>query len=293
MNFNEQYKEIKKLAQKELTIIEEKMTSSIQTAEPLKTSIINFLISPSKRVRPVLSILYTKACEKEITEAQLELLTVIELVHNASLIHDDIIDESKFRRGHKSLNEEFDNKLAVIAGDYILSIAMEKIAQFNSTEILKRFALTLNKMCNGEINQNFNRYKIGTIEEYIEKSKNKTAQLFETTLVCCAILNHETSNLDKISKLGINTGIAFQIRDDIINLTKTDKTKPSINDISEGIYNAPIIYSQSVENYSAGIEKTKTLLNNYIQEAVEQIKDLPENKYKKALKEFLELLKYE
>lgn len=293
MNFNERYKEIKKLTQKELEIIEEKMISSIQTAEPLKSSIIRFLTAPSKRVRPVLSILYTKACEKEITDKQLELLTVIELVHNASLIHDDIIDESKYRRGNKTICEEFDNKLAVIAGDYILSIAMEKIAQFNSMEILQKFALTLNKMCNGEINQNFNRFKIGTIEEYIEKSKNKTAQLFETTLVCSAILNGEKADIDKISKLGINTGIAFQIRDDIINLTKTDPTKPSINDISEGIYNAPIIYSQSIENYSSGIEKTKTLLNNYIQEAVEQINDLPENKYKKVLKEFLELLKYE
>lgn len=293
MNFNKQYNKIKNLASQELSLIEDKMASSIQVAEPLKSHIIQFLKAPSKRIRPLLPILYTKATGKDLTDKQLELLTIVELVHNASLIHDDIIDESELRRGQKTTCEEFDNKLAVIAGDYILSVAMEKIAKINSNEILQRFTYTLNRMCIGEINQNFNRFQIGTIDEYIEKSKNKTAYLFETALVCCAILSKEKLNLDEISKLGINIGIAFQIRDDITNLTKTDSSKPANNDIAEGIYNAPVIYAQSPENYISGIEKTKTLLNNYIQEAIEQIKNLPENQYKTALKEFLELLNNE
>lgn len=293
MEFNEEYKKYKELAKTELEKIEEKIKISIQTREPLQSHILDFLSSPSKRIRPVLSILYVKALGKELNDEQLELLSTVELVHNASLIHDDIIDESKFRRGHKTISEEFDNKLGVICGDYILSIAMEKIAKLKSIEILENFSQTLNKMCQGEINQNFDRYRIGTIEEYLEKSKNKTAYLFETALFCTAMLDKTISNLETIKALGLNFGIAFQIRDDIINLTHTDTSKPTDNDITEGIYNAPVIYAQSIENYTSGIEKSKILLNNYVEMAKNQVENLPTNKYSTALREFLELLKNE
>lgn len=293
MEFNKKYKIYRELAQNELEKIEEKIKTSIQTREPLQSHIIEFLTAPSKRIRPVLAILYIKALGKELTDEQLELLTTVELVHNASLIHDDIIDESKFRRGQKTISEEFDNKLGVICGDYILSVAMDKIAKLNSIEILKNFSQTLNKMCQGEINQNFDRFKIGTIEDYIEKSKNKTAYLFETALVCCAMLDKDFQNFDKVKNLGLNFGIAFQIRDDIINLTNSDSLKPAENDITEGIYNAPVIYAQSTENYESGIEKSKILLNNYTQMAIAQVEDLPINKYSTALREFLELLNNE
>lgn len=295
MSFDEQYKKIKDITASELKIIEEKTISSIRTREPLNSYIIEFLTAPAKRIRPVLAILYTKALEQELSEEQLELLSAIELVHSASLIHDDIIDESKFRRGHKTISEKFDNKLAVISGDYILSLAMEKISKLGSIKILENFSTTLNKMCQGEINQNFDRYKIGTPEEYIEKSKNKTAYLFETALVCCAILAQKNNlfNLNSISSFGLNVGIAFQIKDDLKNLSDVDTSKPVNNDISNGIYNAPIIFSGSIENYSSGIEKTQILLNNYIQQAAKELNLLPENKYKNALKNFLELLNNE
>ena len=289
MNFSEKYSKIKQLAQKELDIIEEKMVSVINTKEPLNSYLKDFLTNPSKRIRPLLGILYTKAKGKEVTDKQLELLTAIELVHNASLIHDDIIDESKLRRGHKTLSAEFDNKLAVISGDYLLSCTMEILTNLGNIEIIKKITTTIKQMCIGEINQNFDRFKIGTIEDYIEKTKNKTAYLFETVLVCCEILENK-EDLTKISKLGLDIGIAFQIRDDILNLTSNDKQKPVNNDIEDGIYNAPVIFSQSTTDYSVGIEKTKVLLNNYIKSAKEKIDDLPENTYKTALFEFLELL---
>ena len=289
MNFSEKYSKIKQLAQKELDIIEEKMVSVINTKEPLNSYLKDFLTNPSKRIRPLLGILYTKAKGKEVTDKQLELLTAIELVHNASLVHDDIIDESKLRRGHKTLSAEFDNKLAVISGDYLLSCTMEILTSLGNIEIIKKITTTIKQMCIGEINQNFDRFKIGTIEDYIEKTKDKTAYLFETVLVCCEILENK-EDLTKISKLGLDIGIAFQIRDDILNLTSNDKQKPVNNDIKDGIYNAPVIFSQSTTDYSVGIEKTKVLLNNYIKSAKEKIDDLPENTYKTALFEFLELL---
>lgn len=304
MSFNEKYKKIKKLAESELSVIEKKMVSSIIVREPLNSHLVKFLTAPSKRVRPVLAVLYTKACEYScdaavdgqngvLSDKQLELLAAIELVHNASLIHDDIIDESKLRRGEKTVSENFGNKLGVISGDYILSVAMEKLSHIGSVDIIKKFSQTLKQMCIGEINQNFDRFKIGTIEDYIEKSKNKTGYLFEAALSCTAMLSDFPYNMQEISEFALNVGIAFQIRDDLLNLTQADSTKPSNNDISEGIYNAPVIYSQNTEGYSEGIEKTGDLLNNYIQNAMVQVKNLPDNVYKNALKEFLELINNE
>ena len=291
MSFNDDYIKIKKLVAPELEIIEQKMVNPINIQEPLKTHVINFLKSPSKRIRPTLAILLSKALEEELSNEQLELLSAIEIVHNASLIHDDIIDDCEIRRGHKTISAEFNNKLGVISGDYLLSIAMEKIGELNSIEILKEFSHNIKKMCIGEINQNFNRYKIGTIEEYIEKSKNKTGYLFETAIICNLLLSSKTST-DKFKNFGLNVVIAFQIRDDLLNILSTDTTKPSNNDIEEGIYNAPIIYSGDPKDLTSGIEKTRSLLNNYVQEAEQVLINLKDNQYTIALKKFLELLKY-
>lgn len=291
MSFKEKYNKIKQLAQKELNLIENKMVSDINIREPLQTSLVNFLKAPSKHIRPLVAIIYLKACNEELTEKQLDVLTLVELVHNASLIHDDIIDESIIRRGRKTISAEFNNKLGVISGDYILSIVLEKLIEINNIEVTKNFAKTIKQMTIGEINQNFDRFKIGTIEKYIEKTKNKTAYLFETALVCPILLSSKTHNLKKISELGLSIGTAFQIRDDILNFTQNDPLKPAINDIQDGIYNAPVILGDKCDNYTSGIEKTKVLLNNYIQSAKNEVKNLPENQYKTALEEFLELLK--
>ena len=286
MSFNEEYKKIKKLITAELDIIEQKMVEPIDIQEPLKTHVINFLKAPSKRIRPALAILLSKALGEELTDEQLELLSAIEIVHNASLIHDDC----EIRRGNKTIAAEFNNKLGVISGDYLLSIAMKKIGQLNSLEILNEFSHNIKKMCIGEINQNFNRFKIGTIEEYIEKSKNKTGYLFETAIVCNLILSQKISQ-NKFKNFGLNIGIAFQIRDDLLNILSIDTTKPSNNDIEEGIYNAPIIYSGNPKDLTSGIEKTRGLLNNYVQEAEKVLTNLENNQYTIALKKFLELLK--
>ena len=290
MSFKEEYKNIKELVTPELDIVEEKMIQPINIQEPLQTHVVNFLKAPSKRIRPTLAILLSKANGEKLSDEQLNLLSAIEIIHNASLIHDDIIDDCEIRRGHKTISAEFNNKLGVISGDYLLSIAMEKIGELNSINILKEFSHNIKKMCIGEINQNFNRYKIGTIEEYIEKSKNKTGYLFETAIVCNFVLSKKIS-ANKFKNFGLNIGIAFQIRDDLLNILSIDTTKPSNNDIEEGIYNAPIIYSGDPKDLTSGIEKTRSLLNNYVREAEKIITNLEENQYTAALRKFLELLK--
>lgn len=291
MNFDEKYNSIKNIANDELKLIEQKITGAIALDSPLQSKILEFLKAPSKRIRPLFVILYLKSCQDTINNNQSELLAAVELVHNASLIHDDIIDQSGIRRGRETIHSVFGKKLGVISGDYVLSLAMEKISKFGQKSILEKFSHTFKQMCIGEIIQDFNRYKIPSIEEYIEKSKNKTAYLFETALVCCAQLGEKSYDIKKLSDFALNFGIAFQIRDDLINIIQSDNLKPANNDINDGIYNAPVIFAGTPEKYKTGIEKTKDLLDNYVAQAQKGIKDLPENKYSAALKDFLELLK--
>jgi len=288
MTFEEKYADIRQLVKDEIEFIEKFMVQNVETREPLNSYIINFLKAPSKRIRPLLSILFYKSLCGYINEEKLKALASVELIHSASLIHDDIIDESNTRRGLKTVACEFGNKLGVICGDYLLSVAMKIVTELGSVELLKNFSNTLNKMCVGEINQNFDRFKISTIEEYIEKSKNKTAYLFETALVTPFLT--EVSYNEQALDFGLNVGIAFQIRDDLMNLTSSDNSKPVRNDITEGIYNAPVIYAGSPDNYVNGLEKTRDLLNNYIKTAYANIENLPHNVYKKGLENFLELL---
>lgn len=284
MSFQERYYKILDTVKTEIEEISENITSGINIQEPLKTKLLNVLNAPSKHIRPLISFLYLKALGFNIDEKQIIFQTAIELVHNASLIHDDVIDESNIRRNSKTINNEFDNKLAVISGDYILSIALNYIAKLNSIKIVEMFAETLSFMTKGEINQQFSKFQIPTIGDYIKKTEQKTAKLFETAICGSLLLANSNENALVFAK---NFGIAFQIRDDIINI-KTSKT-----DIKDGIYTAPIIYAGNTENYTNGIEKSQILLNNYIENAYQAIKHIEENKYKIAIIELLGLLKNE
>ena len=211
---------------------------------------------------------------------------IVELIHNASLIHDDVIDEEKIRRSQKNINSKFGNKMAIISGDYLLSVVMEKLTRLGKLELFEIFSKTIKEMCEGEILQYSNLYKIPTLKDYLKKTYQKTGSLFEACLLGCVMLStsQEVENAKEFSK---NFGIAFQIRDDIENILKGG------NDIKEGVYNAPIIFSGSIDNPVAGIEKSKVLLNNYLDIAQKCLCGMDESEYKSALKKLLELLKYD
>ena len=281
MNFQEEYNKIVKPVDNEISKVIDNLSNIIKLEEPLKSKVSTIINAPSKHIRSTVSFLFLKAIGKDIDERQINLQTAIELVHNASLIHDDIIDESSVRRKVQTINSSFGNKMGVISGDYILSVALNKICKLKSFEIIELFSTTLDEMCQGEVNQYFNKFQIPTLKDYIKKTEQKTAKLFETAMCSSAILSESKISPKEFAK---NFGIAFQIRDDLINI-QTTKT-----DINDGIYTAPIIFSGSIEQFENGIEKTKTLLNNYINRAIKSIDKIEENVYKVALLKLLELL---
>lgn len=309
MSFQEKYSEIFGVVTDEIEQVKQELLSGIELEKPLKSKLLEILNAPSKHIRAVVAFLVLKAFGCKITQQQIILQAAIELVHNASLIHDDIIDESQNRRGVETLNSLFETKLAVIAGDYLISLALKKIRALGSFEIIDMFAQTLDDMCQGEVSQQFSKFKIPTIEEYLKKTQQKTAKLFETA-ICGSLSLVSTESLLSHKGRGKNFlenvseprnsgegydfsefakafGIAFQIRDDLIN------AKTSKSDFKDGIYTAPVILAGSVEGFENGIEKTKDLLNNYIECAENEIEKLKDSKYKTALIELLGLIRDE
>lgn len=162
----------------------------------------------------------------------------------------------------------------------------------------KIFTKSLKRVCVGEISQYFDNNKLVTIDEYVEKSKGKTAVLFEAALLSVLEVLNMSKFSQKISDFAINFGIAFQIRDDLINVLKTDDSKPQLSDYSSGIYTAPIIFLASkrsdflslkdeelvfVLKSTGAIEDTNNLMELYMQRAIDSLDFMDENCYKQSI----------
>ena len=284
MAFSNSYGEILNIVKMDIERVNAELFNAFSADTPVLEKLQSFLHAPSKRIRSLMTFLYLNACGIEITEEQILLQVIVEMIHNASLIHDDVIDEDEKRRGENTLNYDFGNRLAIISGDYLLSVVMKKLAELKSFELFDIFSRTLENMCSGEIQQHLNLYKIPTIEDYLEKSYLKTGSLFEASITGAMRLAGDTKIIRAV-EFGRNFGISFQIRDDLQNVVL-----PNSRDIKSGVYNAPVIFSGSTDITSAGIEKTKDLLNNYLKKAGECLSDLEDNVYKSALEELLEIL---
>ena len=170
----------------------------------------------------------------------------LELLHTASLVHDDVVDESKERRGQASVNAEYNNKVAVLVGDYVLSTALLNVALTNNTHIVQSLAELGRTLSNGEILQLSNIQNSEFSEGvYYEVIKMKTAALFEA---CCEIgamsANATEEDLEKAKSFGRNLGIIFQIRDDIFDYYDSKEIgKPTGNDMAEGKLTLPVLYA--------------------------------------------------
>lgn len=305
MGFEEKYKNIKNIVHDDLEFLEQEISNLFVNKTPLDKDLSDFLTAPSKRLRPLLGILFLRCLFGEINSKQLDVLLAIELIHNATLIHDDVIDEAQKRRNNETLNVKFDDNLAVVAGDFLLSIAMEKIINAGSVDVIKICTSALKSTCLGEINQYFSKFKITSIDEYVEKSKEKTARLFEIGVISGLLLSEKSfdENLKQAAvDFSQNFGVAFQIRDDLINILNSDHMLN--HDFSAGIYTAPVIFAyRENENIlkeknileavktSKGIEKTKELMDNYFANSISAIKNLEDNIYKKAILNLVDLLK--
>jgi geranylgeranyl pyrophosphate synthase len=248
--------------------IKQKLSANIEEIIP-EESLKEFVTS-GKFIRSTLSILYLKSQNYEITNEICRILEAGELLHSASLLHDDVIDNAEIRRNKTTIAKKFDSKISILAGDYLISKAIEKLLEINDNKILENFRNCTEKMSTAEVKQFFLRGQIATSEEYIEICKDKTARLFATILESCAIKT--SMNIDSARNFGQLFGIYFQIKNDL------EKSSAEI-DKNNKIYTATDIF---------GIEKTTNLLDNYKEEMSNIIDTFPENVYKKELKDLID-----
>ncbi len=208
--------------------------------------IIDYIMkSDGKRIRPILLLLAAKACG-EINNTTYNAAVTIELLHTASLIHDDVVDESKIRRGGlASINAIYDNKMAVLAGDYFLSTALIKSVLTGNIEIISHISDLGRDLAEGELNQlSLVKELILDEDEYFQVIKKKTASLMSVCMRIGAMsVNAPAEIVDKFTRLGELLGLCFQLRDDIFDYFTNAIGKPTGNDIREGKVTLPLLYA--------------------------------------------------
>lgn len=198
-----------------------------------------------KRMRPILILLMAKNFG-ELSDITQHAAVGLELLHTASLVHDDVVDESGERRGQKSVNAMFDNKVAVLVGDYILSTALLHVSYTHSETIVRHLAELGRTLSNGEILQLSNIQNQDISEEvYYQVIKQKTAALFEACAAIGALsAGAPEEEIQEAKKFGQNLGIIFQIRDDIFDYyDQANVGKPTGNDMAEGKLTLPVIHA--------------------------------------------------
>lgn len=241
--------------------------------EPLPSGILkSFLLENSKFIRSKLAILYLKSQNVEINDDIYKILSAGEIIHSASLLHDDVVDDADFRRGKCTINKEFSPKISILCGDFLLSLAIEKLLDLKNFEILKIFKDSTKNMALAEIEQFFMRDKIPMGNEYLDICKNKTACLFSVILQSCAVLAN--LDLEKAKYFGEIFGICFQIKNDL------DKDSAEI-DNKNGIFTAEKVF---------GIENTYNLLDNYKKDLDKIIVNFSDNIYREELKGLIDSL---
>lgn len=226
--------------------------------------IIDYIMkSDGKHIRPILLLLAAKACG-EINPTTYNTAITVELLHTASLIHDDVVDESKIRRGKASVNAVYDNKMAVLAGDYFLSTALIKSVLTGDIDIITDISNLGRSLAEGELNQlSLVKEIIIDENEYFQVIKKKTASLMSVCMKTgAASVGASEEQKKRFAELGEILGLCFQIRDDIFDYFTNSIGKPTGNDIREGKVTLPLLYA--IRNASEEDKKQiMQIINSY------------------------------
>jgi octaprenyl-diphosphate synthase len=261
-----------RLIEEDLKTLESSIQELIATRVSFIKEIVNYIIkSGGKRVRPILVILTAKLCGYK-NEKHISYAAIIEVIHTATLLHDDVVDNAQTRRGSSTANIVWGNEPSVLVGDFLYSKSFELMAEDGNHEILKTISKATTALSEGEILELLKTSDIDTREEeYFEIIGNKTAVLFSAACEIGAIL----SNIDKEKRLslknfGYNLGIAFQLTDDMLDYISCDNIlgKHVGTDLKEGKVTLPLIHTLKLTN-----EKEKTSIKKVLDKNKVTIKD--------------------
>ena len=253
-------------------VFKETLTSNVKLVD----FAIKFVLrQKGKKIRPILVLLSTSLCG-DINMRSYRGATLVELLHTATLVHDDVVDEAAKRRGLPSLNNIWGNKIAVLMGDYLLSKGMMIAVDGEDYDFLKTITDTVRRMAEGELLQIYKTKKLNLDEEtYFKIISDKTASLLST---CCKIGAQSATNseekIEALKNFGENLGIAFQIKDDVLDYTGTSILgKPLGGDIKEKKLTLPLIHSLSCVDKSRASEIINKIRKNKNIDSIKEIID--------------------
>jgi all-trans-nonaprenyl-diphosphate synthase len=273
-----------------------------------------------KRVRPAIVLLVSRATmlDQEITSRHRRLAEITEMIHTASLVHDDVVDEAELRRGVPTVNHLFDNRIAVLAGDFLFAQSSWYLANLDNLEVVKLLSEVIRDFAEGEIQQGINLFDTGiTLETYLEKSYYKTASLLANSAKAAGVLSGQAIEVNEhLYQYGRDLGLAFQIIDDILDFTSPTEVlgKPAGSDLMSGNITAPALFALQETPYlevlierefseagdrekaldivhtSGGIERSKEMAAQYGQSALKHLDVLSSSPSKQALHDLVDYI---
>jgi octaprenyl-diphosphate synthase len=312
--------DIKKPIATEIKAYHKVFRRTIRSKVPLLDIIMKYIMkTKGKEIRPII-VLYTAKMMGEITDVTYYAATLIELLHTATLVHDDVVDDSNKRRGVFSINALWRNKIAVLAGDYLLARGLLIAVETHNPHLLEFVSKATRDMSEGELLQIEKARKLDISEEvYFEIIKKKTASLLASCFATGAISTMDNrKDIEKLWQIGEYAGIAFQIMDDLLDYRKTSVTgKPSGIDIKEKKITLPLIYLLNQKDKEGkrkiirilkrknhdpkkveelvkevrelgGLDYAREKMLQYKNKAIQLLHDFPDNESRRALEEIIE-----
>lgn len=306
------------LIEGELKIFEGKFKEAVTSNTPLLDRVMRYMVKrKGKQLRPMFVLLAAKLCG-DVNESTYRAASLVELLHTATLVHDDVVDDSLERRGFFSVYALWKNKVSVLVGDYLLAKGLLLSLDNEDFKILQLLSDAVRKMSEGELLQMEKSRSLNFDEHiYFEIVKNKTASLLASSCAAGAwSSSHNEENASKMKAFGEKVGIAFQIKDDLFDYAFQDVGKPTGNDIKEKKLTLPLIYTLNnvdkrsrkeiiyiiknqntnkakldyvvdIVTKNGGIDYTVSKMNEYKQQALDILYSFPPSEIRKGFEELV------
>tara|TARA_B000000557_G_scaffold108362_1_gene87821 strand:- start:1339 stop:2331 length:993 start_codon:yes stop_codon:yes gene_type:complete len=270
-------KEISNLANNELLLVMlelNKISEQHNTESNLNENIINHVLSiPGKQLRPSMTIISSKIWNEDVDYKVIKMATAVELLHIATLVHDDTVDFADTRRGEKTASNIWGPHIAVLVGDFLFATSAEYVCDTESIRLIKQFASTISDLAKGELKEIENSNNVDSkVEDYLDIIFKKTGSLFATSSMSGALLGGaKEKDINTLYSFGKNLGLGFQIFDDILDFEGDENQlgKPVGNDLKNGIMTYPSLLARD--------------RNKNIKKDIEELFNLPKNKREDAV----------
>lgn len=231
-----------------------------------------------KRLRPGIVLLLSRAVapDGELSARHRRLAEITEMIHTASLVHDDVVDEAATRRGVDTVHSRFNHRVAVLAGDFLFAQASWHLANLDDLAVVKLLSRVIMDLADGEVKQGLFRYDTGqSFETYLEKSYCKTASLIANSSKAAGVLSSLSDDrLDALHRFGRQLGLAFQVVDDILDFTGSDQQlgKPAASDLASGYLTAPALFALEERPALAGLIEREFSQDGDLEQALELVR---------------------